>query len=103
MKRPVTQQKKTEKTTSSYDKYLKTKEWKKTCEYFYNNVYEKRCYVCGRRSGDDNCSIQLHHTPEAYQYLGHETEHPELLIPLCNICHMAIHRKPANYKRFKKD
>lgn len=104
MKKPInTQQRKTEKKLTPYNKYLQTNAWKKTCKWFYENVYEKRCYVCGRKSGEDKCTIQLHHTPEAYNYLGKETEHPELMIPLCSICHRAIHQKPSNFKRFSKN
>ena len=82
-----------------YKSYIRSKEWKKVQEWFYANVYKKRCYCCGRVEGEDNCTIALHHN--TYDYLYEEKEHPECLIPICNICHYAIHRARSNWKRLK--
>ena len=84
-----------------YKSYLRSKEWKKVQEWFYTNVYKKRCYCCGREEGEDNCTIALHHSD--YSHLYNEKENPECLIPICNICHYAIHRARSNWKRFKLD
>ena len=81
-----------------YKSYIRSKEWKKVQEWFYTNIYKKRCYCCGREDGEDGVSISLHHS--TYRYLYDEINHPECLIPLCNICHYAIHRQRSNFKRF---
>ena len=85
-----------------YKSYIRcSKEWKKVQEWFYTNIYKKRCYCCGRIEGEDNCTIALHHLD--YSHLYNEKKNPECLIPLCNICHYAIHRARSNWKRFKLD
>ena len=81
-----------------YKSYIRSKEWKKVQEWFYTNVYKKRCYCCGREDGEDGVSISLHHS--TYNFLYHEIEHTECLIPLCNKCHFSIHRQRSNFKRF---
>ena len=82
-----------------YKSYIRSKEWKKVQEWFYTHIYKKRCYCCGREEGEDNCTIALHHLD--YSHLYDEINHPECLIPICNICHYAIHRARSNWKRFK--
>lgn len=84
-----------------YKSYIRSNEWKKVQEWFYTNVYKKRCYCCGREEGEDNCTIALHHN--TYRYLYDEINHPECLIPLCNKCHFSIHRQRSNFKRFAMD
>ena len=81
-----------------YKSYIRSKEWKKVQEWFYTNVYKKRCYCCGREDGEDGVSISLHHN--SYQFLYDEINHPECLVPLCNKCHFSIHRQRSNFKRF---
>ena len=81
-----------------YKSYIRSKEWKKVQEWFYTHIYKKRCYCCGREEGEDNCTIALHHLD--YSHLYNEKENPECLIPICNICHYAIHRARSNFKRF---
>lgn len=82
-----------------YKSYIGSKKWKELHEWIFSNVYEKRCYCCGRKDGEDNCTIALHHN--TYDYLYEEKEHPECVIPLCNKCHFSIHRCRSNWKRFK--
>ena len=84
-----------------YKSYIRSKEWKKVQEWFYTNIYKKRCYCCGREDGEDGVSISLHHN--SYQFLYNEINHPECLIPLCNKCHFSIHRQRSNFKRFAMD
>lgn len=84
-----------------YKFYIRSKEWKKVQEWFYTNIYKKRCYCCGREDGEDGVSISLHHN--SYQFLYDEIHHPECLIPLCNKCHFSIHRQRSNFKRFAMD
>ena len=84
-----------------YKAYIRSKEWKKVQEWFYKNIYKKRCYCCGREDGEDGVSISLHHS--TYQFLYDEINHPECLIPLCNKCHFSIHRQRSNFKRFAMD
>lgn len=84
-----------------YKFYIRSKEWKKVQEWFYTNIYKKRCYCCGREDGEDGVSISLHHN--SYQFLYDEINHPECLIPLCNKCHFSIHRQRSNFKRFAMD
>lgn len=84
-----------------YKSYIRSKKWKKVQEWFYTNVYKKRCYCCGREDGEDGVSISLHHS--TYRYLFDEINHPECLIPLCNKCHFSIHRQRSNFKRFAMD
>lgn len=81
-----------------YKSYIRSKEWKEVQEWFYTNIYKKRCYCCGREEGEDNCTIALHHSD--YRFLYDEINHPECLIPLCNKCHFSIHRQRSNFKRF---
>lgn len=81
-----------------YKSYIRSKEWKKVQEWFYTNIYKKRCYCCGREDGEDGVTISLHHN--SYQFLYDEINHPECLIPLCNKCHFSIHRQRSNFKRF---
>ena len=81
-----------------YKSYIRSKEWEKVQEWFYTNVYKKRCYCCGREDGEDGVSISLHHS--TYKFLYDEINHPECLIPLCNKCHFSIHRQRSNFKRF---
>lgn len=84
-----------------YKSYIRSKQWKEVQEWFYTNVYKKRCYCCGREDGEDGVSISLHHS--TYRYLYDEINHPECLIPLCNKCHFSIHRQRSNFKRFAMD
>ena len=84
-----------------YKSYIRSKEWKKVQEWFYTNVYKKRCYCCGREDGEDGVSISLHHS--TYKFLYDEINHPECLIPICNKCHFSIHRQRSNFKRFAMD
>lgn len=84
-----------------YKSYIRSKEWKKVQEWFYTNIYKKRCYCCGREDGEDGVSISLHHN--TYQFLYDEINHPECLIPICNKCHFSIHRQRSNFKRFAMD
>lgn len=84
-----------------YKSYIRSKEWKKVQEWFYTNIYKKRCYCCGREDGEDGVSISLHHN--SYQFLYDEINHPECLIPICNKCHFSIHRQRSNFKRFAMD
>lgn len=84
-----------------YKSYIRSKEWKKVQEWFYINLYKKRCYCCGREDGEDGVTISLHHN--SYQFLYDEINHPECLIPLCNKCHFSIHRQRSNFKRFAMD
>ena len=84
-----------------YKSYIRSKEWKKVQEWFYTNIYKKRCYCCGRENGEDGVSISLHHN--SYRYLYDEINRPECLIPLCNKCHFSIHRQRSNFKRFAMD
>lgn len=81
-----------------YKSYIRSKKWKEVQEWFYTNIYKKRCYCCGREEGEDNCTIALHHSD--YRFLFDEINHPECLIPLCNKCHFSIHRQRSNFKRF---
>ena len=84
-----------------YKSYIRSKDWKKVQEWFYTNIYKKRCYCCGREDGEDGVTISLHHN--SYQFLYDEINHPECLIPLCNKCHFSIHRQRSNFKRFAMD
>lgn len=84
-----------------YKSYIRSKEWKKVQEWFYTNIYKKRCYCCGREDGEDGVTISLHHS--TYRYLYDEINHPECLIPICNKCHFSIHRQRSNFKRFAMD
>lgn len=84
-----------------YKSYIRSKEWKKVQEWFYTNIYKKRCYCCGREDGEDGVTISLHHN--TYQFLYDEINHPECLIPICNKCHFSIHRQRSNFKRFAMD
>lgn len=84
-----------------YKSYIRSKEWKKVQEWFYTNIYKKRCYCCGREYGEDGVTISLHHN--SYQFLYDEINHPECLIPICNKCHFSIHRQRSNFKRFAMD
>lgn len=84
-----------------YKSYIRSKDWKKVQEWFYINIYKKRCYCCGREDGEDGVTISLHHN--SYQFLYDEINHPECLIPLCNKCHFSIHRQRSNFKRFAMD
>lgn len=84
-----------------YKSYIRSKEWKKVQEWFYTNVYKKRCYCCGREDGEDGVTISLHHN--TYDFLYDEINHPECLIPICNKCHFSIHRQRSNFKRFAMD
>ena len=84
-----------------YKSYIRSKEWKKVQDWFYTNIYKKRCYCCGREDGEDGVTISLHHS--TYDFLYDEINHPECLIPLCNKCHFSIHRQRSNFKRFAMD
>ena len=84
-----------------YKSYIRSKEWKKVQEWFYTNIYKKRCYCCGREDGEDGVTISLHHS--TYKFLYDEINHPECLIPICNKCHFSIHRQRSNFKRFAMD
>lgn len=92
-------EKEKEEAYKKYKKYLRSKEWKEVSEYLFTNVYKKKCYCCGREDGIDGCTIALHHN--SYEHLYDEKNHPDTLIPLCNGCHITIHRRKTNWKRFK--
>jgi len=72
----------------AYERYLKTAIWLD----FRNRQLSARPLCergCGRRSQ------VLHHSPEAYQHLGHER--PQECEALCHLCHDIIHGViPAN-------
>lgn len=106
MKQPINQtvksKNKHKKTkTDEYHTYINSKQWEKVKEYFFNNVYQKKCYCCGRVEGEDGVHIALHHN--TYKFLYNEMEHPDCLVPLCNVCHYIIHQCKANRKKFRKN
>lgn len=80
-----------------HDEYINSTEWKKVREYFFQNVYERKCYVCGRTK-EDKAIIQLHHN--SYQYFKDEINHPDCVIPLCSTCHRLVHGMKHNLSRF---
>lgn len=94
-------EKKTPKEKSDYQVYLSSKEWKETRKWFFENIYEKKCYFCGRYEGENGAKINLHHN--TYKYLGDEINHPHCCIPACSTCHIALHRAKHNLCRFKKN
>jgi len=65
-----------------YREYITSDEWKKRKErYFENHV--RRCRACGSAK-----RIHLHH--KTYRRLGQERDAD--LVPLCHLCHSALHR-----------
>ena len=101
--------KKTEKTEEEkalykqYQKYIKSDEFKALRE----KVFERdgnRCVCCGR-SREDGAILNCHH--RSYAHLFHEGESTKDYVALsdlttiCATCHMAIHRVPSNWDRFK--
>lgn len=79
-----------------YQKYIRSKEWKDKRDRLFE-VKGKRCVCCGRTE-DDGVKIHMHHN--SYEWLYHEEEHPEIVVPVCQICHVAIHRNKNNFSRF---
>lgn len=96
----LNKKKKTHTTNSEYQKYLKSKEWSETRQWFFENIYKKMCYFCSRTE-EDGAIINLHHNQ--YVYLHKEKEHPECLIPMCASCHRHLHLLRSNWGRFKKE
>lgn len=84
-----------------YKKYIQSSDWEKVKEYIYSNVYQKKCYFCGRKEGEDGAVINLHHN--SYSNLYDEINHPEDVIPICASCHRRLHSLRSNWKRFKKN
>ena len=84
-----------------YKKYIQSSDWEKVKEYIYSNVYQKKCYFCGRKEGEDGAVINLHHN--SYIHLYDEINHPEDVIPICASCHRRLHSLRSNWKRFRKN
>ena len=84
-----------------YKKYIQSSDWEKVKEYIYSNVYQKKCYFCGRKEGEDGAVINLHHN--SYSNLYNEINHPEDVIPICASCHRRLHSLRSNWKRFRKN
>ena len=84
-----------------YKKYIQSTDWEKVKEYIYSNVYQKKCYFCGRKEGEDGAVINLHHN--SYSNLYDEINHPEDVIPICASCHRRLHSLRSNWKRLKKN
>jgi 5-methylcytosine-specific restriction endonuclease McrA len=91
-----------------YRAYLSSKEWKEIRKKVLDRD-EHRCKCCGRVSGEDNCTLTVHHSRYVKEngdpILYHEDEGDNLkyLITLCSYCHtQGIHKVKANYRRFKR-
>lgn len=92
-----------------YKKYVHTDEWK----FIHRQVLHRDNYTCqccnrtqqeideyNARKGKNYLSLVSHH--KTYDNLFHEDEsNYKDLITLCTACHLAIHRSPSNYGRFK--
>lgn len=77
-----------------YKRYIKSKDWREMKERIFADIYQKKCYFCG-----DTKKIGLHHN--SYEYLQNEYEHPETVIPICPVCHIALHRIKKNLGKFR--
>ena len=67
----------------SYQKYLASSHWKQTRKAYYADPDTPKVCICGTDEG-----LALHHL--TYERLG--AERPEDLHPLCNDCHLTVHR-----------
>lgn len=82
-----------------HDEYIKSSKWKQTREWFFNEIYDEKCYFCGRKKSD-GAIIQLHHND--YTHFKDEMNHPDDVIPMCASCHRALHFAKHNRGRFNK-
>lgn len=107
MKKPVIKEKgkKTKPNEYSnnkkdYRNYTRTKYWKETRDTILQHR-GYRCQFCGR-TPEDGIKLTVHHSPQGYYYLGHELEHEDLMLVVCNICHFKGHKGKDNYHIFSK-
>lgn len=69
----------------AYNKYLASKDWIERREKLID-IKGRRCVFCGCK---DN--LLIHHQPEAYQYLGDEENHLDLIAVFCKKHHYVCH------------
>ena len=79
-----------------YKKYIASKEFAVIREAVLNRD-GRRCVCCG--ATEEERTLQAHH--KTYEHLYDEANHLSDLSTICQICHLAIHRAPSNYNRFK--
>lgn len=84
---------------TDYQKYLATKEWKERSKQI-REIKGNFCQFCGATA--DEATLSVHHTPQAYRYLGEELDHIELMTVLCQSCHRHGHKNKTIMYRFKK-
>ena len=87
-------------TKKDYKNYTRTKYWKETRDTILQHR-GYRCQFCGR-TPEDGIKLTVHHSPQGYYYLGHELEHEDLMLVVCNICHFKGHKGRDNYHLFSK-
>lgn len=89
-----------------YKRYIASKEF----DDVRNAVFTRdnnSCTACGWNISEynpDKKSLKrtLHCHHKTYVHLYDEMNHLDDLTTLCNVCHLAIHRAPSNFSRFKK-
>lgn len=75
-------------TRATYAQYLLSPHWQTFIKYF-RQIKNNKCMRCGGRGW------QVHHTPEAYAYIGREYECLDKMELLCHQCHAGQHIKPC--------
>jgi len=67
----------------SYPQYLRSEHWQR-----FRTDYLRRHPFC--EHDHKRRAVEVHHTPEGYHNLGHETD--DDVLALCRLCHAAAHR-----------
>lgn len=99
-KKKKTQIKAVTETQKEYNKYVRSPQWRSTRETILQHR-GYRCLFCGR-TPEDGIKLTVHHSPQAYYYLGHELEHEDLLLVICDRCHLKAHKGKDNFTLFTK-
>lgn len=80
-----------------YKAYIKSPEWEEVRKVVLER-FDYHCACCGRKI--DETELYIHHN--SYEYLYHELNHLDCVIPVCKTDHCCLHRNKANWCRFKR-
>lgn len=86
-----------------YQRYIRSKEFKENVRAKVLERDNYTCQVCGRNlQNDPKTKLSCHHRSYAHLFCNDEREIADC-ITLCQYDHLATHRVPSNFKRYKRE